>query len=117
LFSEEVGNSGVDFERLPDLRDIMIIDLSIDCGHTLASCNREIGRKWSVHEIHFSTNIDFFSCMWTTNEKVYSSIIERYNRDMIFRDFCLLILMIVVLDSRFDDGFEDEKIHIFVGRN
>jgi hypothetical protein len=50
-------------------------------------------------------------CVWATDEEIYSSIIERYDRNMILRDFCVLILMIVVLDSRFDDGFEDEKIH------
>lgn len=110
LFSEEVRNGCGFLECLTDFCHISIVDLSFYLGHT-ASSNRKIRWKRTVHEIHFSTDGHLLVRMWTTNEEIHSFCIQISNRDIILRNFCCWILVIIVLNRGFDDGFEYEEIH------
>lgn len=97
-----------------NLCDIIVIDLSRCLGHVSIAIDSEIGRKWSIHEIHFSMNIYFFASMRTTDEEFDTFLRHAHDRDIILSYLRHLILVVVVLDSGFDDGFEYEEIHSVV---
>lgn len=49
--------------------------------------------------------------MRTTNKEIDSFRVQIGDRDIILRDLCGLVLVVVVLYRGFDDGFKDEEIH------
>lgn len=49
--------------------------------------------------------------MWATDEEIDSFRVQIGDRDIILRDLCSLVLVVIVLYRGFDDGFEDEEIH------
>ncbi len=94
-----------------NLSDIIVIDLTGCFWHMSIAIDSEIGWEWSIHEIHFSMDINFFASVRTTYEEFDTFLRHTYDRDIIFSDLCHLILVIVVLYSWFDDGFEYEEVH------
>lgn len=89
--------------------DIIVIDLSGRRRDTIAG---HCYRIWLLpHKVYFCMDTDILFCVRTVYEDIDTLCCHIGNRDIIFRDDLCRIGLIIILDGRIDDGFENNIVH------
>lgn len=90
--------------------DIIVIYLSRGGSH---ACTRhcEVIDCRSIHKIHLSMDTYFFLCVRTSDHEIDTVHCHIGERNMTFGNALRWIVLIVILDSRINDGFENDIVH------